>query len=200
MDGSSTPGPVCRRAAGNRPGRRAYARVRRACRSGRLRRLMDQPADTLVHRLHRMAAWVRRDQHRMTAFVRFRILEDDGGPCSVAWYQPQRRILRRITPFFIDRFASLRFSILDAGVVAAPGSPERSVHRRSRQVIRSARGQRRGLVEALLLRNVQPDAGQPGASAEPHAETLPARPAGTDSIPELLRNAGKRTDGMTTGR
>ena len=32
---------------------------------------MDQPADTLVHRLQRMAASVRRDQHRMTAFVRF---------------------------------------------------------------------------------------------------------------------------------
>ncbi len=76
------------------------------------RTLMNQPADALMHRLYGMAASVRRDQHRMTAFVRFRIVEDDDGPCSVAWYEPQHRILRRVTPFFVDRFASLRFSIL----------------------------------------------------------------------------------------
>ena len=69
-------------------------------------------ADALVHRLQRMAAAVRRDQHRMTAFVRFRVLEDDDGPCSVAWYEPTHNILRRTSPFFIDRFASLRFSIV----------------------------------------------------------------------------------------
>ena len=34
--------------------------------------LMHQPADPLLHRLRRMAAAVRHDQHRMTAFLRFR--------------------------------------------------------------------------------------------------------------------------------
>ena len=94
------------------------------------RTLMDQPADTLVHRLQRMAASVRRDRHRMTAFVRFRIVDDDDGPCSVAWYEPQHRILRRVTPFFIDRFASLRFSIL---------TPDMCVHW-DRQTARYASG------------------------------------------------------------
>ena len=76
------------------------------------RTLMAREADPLVHRLQRMAAAVRRDQHRMTAFVRFRVLEDDDGPCSVAWYEPAHNVLRRTSPFFIDRFASLRFSII----------------------------------------------------------------------------------------
>jgi DNA polymerase len=85
-----------------------------------------------------MSATVRRDQHRMTAFARFRIVNDDEGPCSIAWYQPQHSILRRTSPFFIDRFANLRFSILtpdltlhwdrkqarfEAGVPRAEGPP-----------------------------------------------------------------------------
>ncbi len=80
--------------------------------AGGERTLMTRDADRLVHRLQRMAAAVRRDQHRMTAFVRFRVLEDDDGPCSVAWYEPAHNVLRRTAPFFIDRFASLRFSII----------------------------------------------------------------------------------------
>jgi DNA polymerase len=76
------------------------------------RTLMAREADPLMHRLRRMAAAVRHDQHRMTAFVRFRVLDDDDGPCSVAWYEPAHNILRRTSPFFIDRFASLRFSII----------------------------------------------------------------------------------------
>jgi uracil-DNA glycosylase len=82
------------------------------------RRLMEQAADPLVHRLHQMAAAVRRDQHRMTAFVRFRLLpgsDDSGGGAGahyIAWHEPRHRVLRRASSFFIDRFASMRFSIL----------------------------------------------------------------------------------------
>ena len=76
------------------------------------RALMQQVSDPLMHRLHRMAAAVRHDQHRMTAFVRFRMLQDAEGDRYVAWYEPRHRILRRTATFFIDRFSNMRFSIL----------------------------------------------------------------------------------------
>ena len=74
--------------------------------------LTQVASDPLMHRLHRMAAAVKHDQHRMTAFVRFRMVPDPSGDRFVAWYQPQHRVLRRAAGFFIDRFAATRFSIL----------------------------------------------------------------------------------------
>jgi probable DNA metabolism protein len=74
--------------------------------------LLDVPSDALTLRLRRMASAVQHDQHRMTAFLRFRVIRDHGGDYCVAWYEPQHRILRRTASFFIDRFARLRFSIL----------------------------------------------------------------------------------------
>jgi probable DNA metabolism protein len=76
------------------------------------RELMHQLADPLVHRLGRMASAIKRDQHRMTAFVRFRLASGANDELYIAWYEPQHRILRRTASFFIDRFANMRFSIL----------------------------------------------------------------------------------------
>ena len=76
------------------------------------RSLMDQAADPVVHRLRRMATAVKHDQHRMTAFVRFRAVPDQEDDHFIAWYEPQHRVLRRTAAFFIDRFAAMRFSIL----------------------------------------------------------------------------------------
>lgn len=76
------------------------------------RALMQQTTDPLVHRLRRLAVAVKHDQHRMTAFVRFRKVEAPSGDIYIAWYQPQHHVLRRTASFFIDRFASMRFSIL----------------------------------------------------------------------------------------
>jgi probable DNA metabolism protein len=59
-----------------------------------------------------MAASVRHDQHRMTAFVRFRVVPDVDAELYIAWYEPRHRILRRTSTFFIDRFRNMRFSIL----------------------------------------------------------------------------------------
>ncbi len=74
--------------------------------------LMQQPTDKTLHRLRQMATAVRHDQHRMTAFLRFRKVQDPDGEIYIAWYEPRHHILRRTTSFFIDRFASMRFSIL----------------------------------------------------------------------------------------
>ncbi|GGZ13959.1 UdgX family uracil-DNA binding protein [Novosphingobium colocasiae] len=76
-------------------------------------RLIEDAADSDVRNLQRLAAQVRRDIHKMRAFVRFRSLEhEDGGERFVAWFEPDHRIERANARFFVDRFGSQRWSIL----------------------------------------------------------------------------------------
>jgi uracil-DNA glycosylase len=76
------------------------------------RALLKIPSDPLVHRLERMASAVRRDLHKMHAFLRFRRVPSDDGEVFVAWFEPEHHILRRAASFFVGRFASMRWSIL----------------------------------------------------------------------------------------
>ena len=68
-----------------------------------------------------MQLWVkavRREVHKMHAFVRFRpvALADDpvdgSGPLYVAWFEPEHHIVQAVAPFFVKRFANMRWSIL----------------------------------------------------------------------------------------
>ena len=74
-------------------------------------RLLSNPADGDVHRAQALAQAVRRDTHRMKAFVRFRAVpgEDDA---FVAWFEPEHRIVDKVAPFFAGRFAGMRWAIL----------------------------------------------------------------------------------------
>lgn len=74
--------------------------------------LLGNPADPLVHRLGRMAQAVRRDLHKMHAFVRFRRRDDAEGPRFIAWFEPDHHILAAAAPFFVERFAALDWTIL----------------------------------------------------------------------------------------
>ena len=80
---------------------------------------MEDRADPLVQRLERMAKEVRRDMHKMHAFVRFRELEAEGGTRYVAWFEPDHHIIRTNAGFFVRRFNTMRWSIL---------TPELSIH------------------------------------------------------------------------
>jgi uracil-DNA glycosylase len=82
-------------------------------------RRIDDRADPLVRRLEEMAKSVRRDIHKMRAFLRFREVEDGDGARFVAWFEPEHHIVRANARFFVDRFASMRWSIL---------TPELSLH------------------------------------------------------------------------
>ncbi|MCP3735548.1 UdgX family uracil-DNA binding protein [Sphingomonas sp. RP10(2022)] len=88
----------------------------------RLRRepkLVEDHADPLIRRLEVLAKGVRRDIHKMRAFLRFREVEDDAGSRYVAWFEPEHHIVRANAAFFVNRFASMRWSIL---------TPEVSLH------------------------------------------------------------------------
>jgi DNA polymerase len=76
------------------------------------RRLLDITVDDDVSRLCAMQKAVRRDRHKMTAFVRFRRVEVDGVEHYVAWHRPDHCIVRLTAPFFVRRFATMRWSIL----------------------------------------------------------------------------------------
>jgi uracil-DNA glycosylase len=76
------------------------------------RELLSVASDPLVHRVQRMEKSVRRDMHKMTAFLRFRRVESDTGERYVAWFEPEHHILRRVSNFFVGRFAAMRWSIL----------------------------------------------------------------------------------------
>jgi DNA polymerase len=76
-------------------------------------RLMEDTADPQVRRLEELAKSVRRDAHKMHAFVRFReVTEEDGTPHFVAWFEPDHHIVRAEAAFFMRRFANMRWSIL----------------------------------------------------------------------------------------
>jgi uracil-DNA glycosylase len=76
-------------------------------------RLMEDKADPDVRRLEDLAKSVRRDAHKMHAFVRFReVEEEDGTPHFVAWFEPDHHIVRAEVGFFMRRFANMRWSIL----------------------------------------------------------------------------------------
>ena len=89
----------------------------------RLRRepkLMEDHADPLIRRLEVIAKTVRRDIHKMRAFLRFReVADDDGASRYVAWFEPDHHTVRANAAFFVNRFASMRWSIL---------TPEVSLH------------------------------------------------------------------------
>ena len=76
------------------------------------RELLFIASDPLVHRVQRMERSVRRDMHKMTAFLRFRRVEAQDGERYIAWFEPEHHILRRISDFFVGRFASMHWSIL----------------------------------------------------------------------------------------
>lgn len=82
--------------------------------------LLSDHADPLVRRIELMAKAVRRDIHKMHAFVRFREVESpDGGTRFVAWFEPEHHIVRATAGFFVRRFAQMAWSIL---------TPELSIH------------------------------------------------------------------------
>jgi uracil-DNA glycosylase len=75
-------------------------------------KLLEVAVDPDVARANDMAKSVRHDIHKMRAFVRFREVKMENGDWFVAWFEPQHHIVEHNAKFFVDRFASMRWSIL----------------------------------------------------------------------------------------
>ena len=81
--------------------------------------LLEITIDPDVAQAHDFEKSIRRDLHKMRAFVRFREIEHAGAKWFVAWFEPAHHIVEQNAPFFADRFASMRWSIL---------TPDRCAH------------------------------------------------------------------------
>ncbi len=75
-------------------------------------RVLQDASDPDQRAAERLARAVRRDRHKMTAFVRFRAIAEAGGERFLAWYEPDHYIVRSTAAFFVRRFAAMRWSIL----------------------------------------------------------------------------------------
>lgn len=76
------------------------------------RQAMEDRADPLVDLIEKLAKEVRRDVHKMHAFVRFREIDEADGTRFVAWFEPDNHIVRHTAGFFVRRFTTMRWSIL----------------------------------------------------------------------------------------
>ena len=84
------------------------------------RQLLHVEVDSDVAAAQRMEQQIRRDLHKMHAFVRFRQVKDDEGKEHfIAWYKPDHDILELAAPFFQERFPMMQWSIL---------TPRQAVH------------------------------------------------------------------------
>ena len=84
-----------------------------------------------------LAQAVRRDMHKMKAFVRFSAVEDDAfkndakiGPLHIAWFEPEHHIVEATAPFFMRRFTQMRWVILtpECSVEWRPGNGDESAN------------------------------------------------------------------------
>jgi DNA polymerase len=81
--------------------------------------LLELITDADTNRLLRHDKAIGRALHKMRAFVRFRVVDSPSGPWHVAWFEPEHAIVELNAPFFVDRFAGMRWSIL---------TPDRCAH------------------------------------------------------------------------
>jgi DNA polymerase len=81
--------------------------------------LLKIESDADVHRLRRLQRQVEKDIYRMMQFVRFRQVGQELNMRYVAWHRPDHDVLAFAAPFFVKRFARLRWSIV---------TPTRSAH------------------------------------------------------------------------
>ncbi len=119
--------PLCEQAALHSDPRRFGLLYRMAWRLVHEPGLRHDPLDADRLQAEALARAVRRDMHKMTAFVRFRPLSarddvpdvpqaldapDTSAQQHVAWFEPDHHIVEATAPFFARRFAQMRWAIL----------------------------------------------------------------------------------------
>jgi DNA polymerase len=73
---------------------------------------VQSPADEDGARLHAMVKAVRREEHDMHAYIRFRERPLDAGPPRfVAWYEPQHDVLPQVAQHFVSRMGKVSWMI-----------------------------------------------------------------------------------------
>ena len=139
---------------------------------------------------------VRHDIHKMRAFVRFREIAVGEGKWFIAWFEPEHHIVEHNAAFFVDRFASMRWSIL---------TPDRSAHWNGHDLtftdgVDKSQAPRHDNVEALWLTYYANIFNPARVKVHAMEAEMPKKywrnlPEAT-LIPSLLEEAPHRVDGM----
>ncbi len=97
--------------------------------------LLAVAVDADVLHLTRMAKAIRREVHKMHAFVRFRLVHAaDGAEEYVAWFEPEHDVVEAAAALFVRRFANMRWAVLTPrtsvrwdgrALAVGPGVPRR---------------------------------------------------------------------------
>jgi DNA polymerase len=106
---------LCETVALHRDPQRFALLYRLLWRLGREPALRFDPLDADMLLARQMAHAVRRDIHKMRAFLRFREVPDPdapGGERHVAWFEPEHHILEANAPWFMRRFTQMHWAIL----------------------------------------------------------------------------------------
>ncbi|MDF1601841.1 UdgX family uracil-DNA binding protein [Mesorhizobium sp. YIM 152430] len=74
--------------------------------------LLKIASDPDVMKLNEMEKAVRRDIHKMRAFVRFVEIGEGEDARYAAWFEPDHFIVERNAPFFVRRFTGMKWAIL----------------------------------------------------------------------------------------
>ena len=152
--------------------------------------------DDDVYRMNQFEKAVRRDAHKMKAFVRFRRIVDNGQERFIAWHRPDHRIVRLTAPFFSRRFPAMDWTILTpdesvhwdgARLAYGPGAPREAAPRSDElealwktyygSIFNPARIKLKAMTQEMPVR---------------HWSTLPE----TEIIGDLLAEAPRRVDEM----
>jgi DNA polymerase len=158
--------------------------------------LMEMTTDPEVFRANRLAQNVRRDTHKMRAFVRFREVPDTGGVKHVAWFEPEHYIVEANAAFFVRRFATMTWSIL---------TPYRSVHWNGEELAFTAGATRADIPDddrleaywrAYYSSIFNPARLKIGAMTSEMPKKYWRNLPEAAAIPELIRTAAARTDTM----
>jgi probable DNA metabolism protein len=159
-------------------------------------KLLEIVVDPEVSRAYAWHKSVRHDIHKMRAFVRFREITQGHATWFVAWFEPQHHIVEHNARFFVDRFASMRWSILtpdrcahwNGSELAVTEGVERSMAPSEDQVERLWLTYYRNIFNPARVKEHAMQAEMP----KKYWRNLPE----TAVIPELLREAPARVDAM----
>lgn len=191
--------PLARKASFNRDARRwaLLYRVLWRLTHGEPR-LLEIASDPDIISLAALEHGVRREVHKMHAFVRFREVRraEADEPWYVAWFEPEHHIVEMNAQFFIDRFTNMCWSIL---------TPERCLHWNKKELsitpgVPKSEAPMEDAVESLWLRYYSSIFNPARVKARTMQQSMPKKywknlPEAA-VIPILLQEAPPRVDTM----
>ena len=158
-------------------------------------RLLSDPLDADVARARALEKTIRRDVHKMHAFVRFRAVPgrtDD----FVAWFEPEHQILDIAVPFFMRRFAGMRWAILTPYRCAVWDGEALAMGEGGRREDAPSEDASESLWQAYYANIFNPGRLNPRMMRQEMPQKYWKHLPETQQLPQLLRDAGARVQAM----